>query len=45
LPVTFRESERWLDDFLENRFFDFGRYEDAMLLGGDVLHHSVLTTA
>ncbi|GAB4492607.1 MAG: cryptochrome/photolyase family protein [Saprospiraceae bacterium] len=42
-PVTFADSVRWLDDFLEYRFAGFGPYEDAMVAREHFLHHSVLT--
>jgi deoxyribodipyrimidine photolyase-related protein len=42
-PCTFDEAERWLDDFLLHRFYDFGVYEDAMVSKAHFLHHSVLT--
>jgi deoxyribodipyrimidine photolyase-related protein len=42
-PVTFEESRDWLDQFLANRFVEFGAYEDAIVAKARVLHHSVLT--
>ena len=42
-PVTHKAAKEWLDDFLENRFKDFGVYEDAMVKKEKILHHSVLT--
>jgi deoxyribodipyrimidine photolyase-related protein len=42
-PATFKETQNWLDDFLQNRFSEFGLYEDAMVEGQSVLHHSILT--
>jgi deoxyribodipyrimidine photolyase-related protein len=41
--VTHADANAWLHQFLEHRFKDFGRYEDAMVAKEDVLHHSVLT--
>jgi deoxyribodipyrimidine photolyase-related protein len=41
--VTFTDAEKWLDDFLQHRFLQFGVYEDAIVAGEAVLHHSVLT--
>jgi deoxyribodipyrimidine photolyase-related protein len=41
--VTFADAEKWLDDFLKNRFQKFGIYEDAIVAKESVLHHSVLT--
>lgn len=40
---TFDEAEKWLDDFIENRFQHFGIYEDAIVTKEHILHHSVLT--
>lgn len=42
-PVTFSDAEKWLDDFLENRFGKFGIYEDAMVKDESILYHSVLS--
>lgn len=42
-PTTHAEAESWLNQFLENRFFEFGQYEDAIVGGAVILHHSVLT--
>jgi len=42
-PTDFISAEKWLDDFLENRFAQFGEYEDAIVSGEHFLHHSVLT--
>lgn len=41
--VTFEDSEKWLDDFLTERFEKFGIYEDAIVAKEPVLHHSVLS--
>lgn len=42
-PTTHSESEVWLQNFLENRFEDFGKYEDAIVQDESILNHSVLT--
>lgn len=42
-PVTYQEAEAWLDDFIANRFFKFGVYQDAMVQQESFLFHSVLT--
>ena len=42
-PSTFEEAEDWLDDFLANRFSEFGLYEDAILKDEVFLHHSLLS--
>lgn len=43
LPVTRRGALAWLESFLQERFHDFGPYEDALSHKNDVLFHSVLT--
>ncbi|MBY0479675.1 MAG: cryptochrome/photolyase family protein [Chitinophagaceae bacterium] len=40
---SFEEAEKWLDDFIEQRFQHFGIYEDAIVTKEIILHHSVLT--
>ncbi|MCU0340085.1 MAG: cryptochrome/photolyase family protein [Spirosomaceae bacterium] len=42
-PTTHAEAERWLEQFLQNRFAEFGEYEDAIVAQEVILHHSVLT--
>jgi deoxyribodipyrimidine photolyase-related protein len=42
-PVTFEQTEEWLNDFLTNRFKLFGDYEDAIDQDETYLFHSVLT--
>ncbi len=42
-PCTHEQAERWLDQFLEERFLEFGPYEDAICSREHFLHHSVLT--
>jgi deoxyribodipyrimidine photolyase-related protein len=42
-PATYTESKSWLDDFFKTRFSEFGAYEDAIVSGEIILHHSVLT--
>ncbi|WP_438944783.1 cryptochrome/photolyase family protein [Sediminibacterium sp.] len=42
-PVDFTSAEAWFDQFLQQRFHDFGKYEDAMVAGEAVLNHSVLS--
>ena len=41
--VTAEDAERWLDDFITQRLEKFGVYEDAIVAGESVLHHSLLT--
>jgi deoxyribodipyrimidine photolyase-related protein len=42
-PTTFEESRNWLNEFFENRFLEFGAYEDAIVVNETILHHSLLT--
>lgn len=42
-PVDFTSAEAWFHQFLQCRFSEFGKYEDAMVSGETVLHHSVLS--
>jgi deoxyribodipyrimidine photolyase-related protein len=42
-PTTHQQSEEWLEQFFENRFREFGDYEDAIVADQSILHHSVLT--
>ena len=41
--INFSDTEKWLDDFLKERFEKFGIYEDAIVVNEPVLHHSVLS--
>jgi deoxyribodipyrimidine photolyase-related protein len=42
-PITHDDAEKWLGKFLETRFENFGKYEDAMDIREHFLFHSVLT--
>ncbi len=42
-PSTFAESRAWLKQFFQNRFAEFGEYEDAIVKNENILHHSLLT--
>jgi (6-4)DNA photolyase len=42
-PFDFKSSAKWLTDFLQTRFEEFGPYEDAIVRQETILHHSVLT--
>ncbi len=42
-PTDFAAAEKWLDDFLKERFIKFGIYEDAIVAEEHFLHHSVLS--
>lgn len=42
-PVTHKEAKKWLNDFLENRFENFGEYQDALDYRSSYLFHSLLS--
>lgn len=42
-PTSFKEAENSLDDFLQNRFLEFGTYEDSIVKDEHFLHHSILS--
>lgn len=42
-PITFEESKKWFQQFLETRFEEFGAYEDAIVADESILNHSLLT--
>lgn len=42
-PYTFSGAKAWLNDFLQNRFHDFGVYEDSIVQHAHFLHHSILS--
>lgn len=42
-PIDHESSLSWLQQFFEQRFHDFGIYEDAILKEDSYLHHSILT--
>lgn len=42
-PVTRRDAEEFLEDFLEQRLDCFGPYEDAMVMGERSLCHSLIS--
>ncbi|WP_159475739.1 cryptochrome/photolyase family protein [Dyadobacter sp. 3J3] len=42
-PGDHKSTEKWFHEFLENRFKEFGPYEDAIVKEETVLHHSILT--
>ncbi|MEO0633053.1 MAG: cryptochrome/photolyase family protein [Pseudomonadota bacterium] len=44
-PTSHDAAARWLDQFMERRFAEFGDYEDAIVEGESWLWHAVLTPA
>ena len=42
-PIDHLEAKAWLKQFLEQRFYAFGDYEDAIVKSEHFLHHSLLS--
>ena len=42
-PVDYKSSKVWFEDFLKNRFSEFGIYEDAIQSDALILNHSLIT--
>ena len=42
-PTDFKTAKNWFNDFLKNRFFEFGDYEDAIVQEELILNHSLLS--
>jgi deoxyribodipyrimidine photolyase-related protein len=42
-PITPQDANFWLSQFFEQRFHEFGEYEDAIVSGESFLNHSILT--
>lgn len=42
-PTNFETTKQWFQQFLEQRFIEFGTYEDAIVAENSILNHSVLT--
>lgn len=42
-PTTRAEAISWMDDFFENKYSNFGRYEDAISQNEPLLFHSLFT--
>ena len=42
-PTNFDIATAWVTQFMEQRFAEFGPYEDAIVAENSILHHSVLT--
>ena len=45
LPVTADEAEAALDEFIATRLPLFGTYQDAMVMGEDLLFHAAISTS
>ncbi len=44
-PVTRPDAERWLEQFIDERFENFGLYEDAISTGNATIYHAAITPA
>ena len=42
-PIDHRGAQKWLSDFLQTRFAEFGPYEDAIVKDAELLNHSLLS--
>jgi len=42
-PFTRETALKWMDQFLEQRLTDFGKYQDAMVAGELLLNHSLMS--
>ncbi len=42
-PATFNDAKIFLDQFLVQRFYDYGTYQDAMVRGESFMHHSLIS--
>ncbi|GGD07297.1 cryptochrome/photolyase family protein [Hyunsoonleella pacifica] len=42
-PIDFTSAEAWFEQFLEQRFYEFGVYEDAIVKEEHFLNHSLLS--
>ncbi len=42
-PTSYEATDSWFAQFLEQRFAEFGTYEDAIVAENSILNHSVLT--
>lgn len=42
-PIDYNSAEQWLEQFLEQRFHEFGAYEDAIVKEEHFLNHSLLS--
>ena len=43
MPTNREEALIWLDKFFEEKFFDFGNYEDAIISKNNFLFHSAIS--
>ncbi len=42
-PTNFKSAQIWFNNFLDNRFNEFGIYEDAILKEESIINHSILS--
>lgn len=44
-PITHHTAEKWLDEFIQKKFVNFGKYQDAISDRDHYLFHSVLSSS
>ena len=44
-PISHNQAEKWLQNFFQTKFKDFGLYQDFILEGEDYLFHSILSSS
>ena len=42
-PTNFESTKSWLQQFFDQRFMEFGAYEDAIVAENSILNHSVIS--
>lgn len=42
-PTDYESAQKWFQQFLDYRFYDFGAYEDAIVTNESILNHSVIS--
>ncbi len=42
-PITHHQAQIWLDEFMQNRFMNYGIYQDAIVEEDGFLFHSIIT--
>ena len=45
MPTNRKDALDWFEDFLKNKFHNFGNYEDAIMSENNFLFHSALSPA
>ncbi|MFK2820967.1 cryptochrome/photolyase family protein [Flavobacteriaceae sp. LMIT009] len=42
-PINHKLANKWFEQFLEQRFLEFGAYEDAILIENSIINHSLIS--